>query len=85
MRTKDFLKTSKGIIHDYIVENSDENEELPEFRIYTVWSSKTLQNNKALLSTTLSDDMYYESTYDGDNEEIYLDAYKKVKSISRKV
>lgn len=85
MEMKDFLKTSKGVIRDYIADQSDKSEELPEFHIYTVWASKTLQNNKALLRTTLSDDMYYESTYDGDKGEIYLDAYKKVKNISRKV
>ena len=38
---------------------------------------KTLQNAKALLSTTVSDGMYYELTYNGDKKELYLDAYKK--------
>lgn len=38
---------------------------------------KTLQNNKALLSTTLLDGMHYECTYNGDKQELYLDAYKK--------
>jgi len=85
LQPKDFLKTSKSIIRDYIDEQSDKSEETPEFHIYTVWASKTLQNNKALLRTTLSDDMYYEATYDGDKGEIYLDAYKQVKHISRKV
>lgn len=86
MEMKDFLKTSKSVIRDFISEqHSDKNEEMPEFHIHTVWASKTLQNNKALLSTTLSDDMYYESTYDGDNGEIYVDAYNKVKTLSRKV
>ena len=42
-----------------------------------VWSCKTLQNSKALLSTTISDGMYYELTYNGDKKELYLDAYKK--------
>lgn len=45
--------------------------------IFIVWSCKTLQNNKALVSTNVSDGMYYEITYNGDKEEIYLDAYKK--------
>ena len=40
-------------------------------------SCKTLQNNKALLSTTLFDGMYYECTYNGDKKEMYVDAYKK--------
>ena len=36
-----------------------------------------MQNNKALLSTTVPDGMYYEITYNGDRRECYLDAYKK--------
>ena len=48
---------------------------------YIVWQCKTLQNNKALLSTTLSDGMYYELTYNGDKKQIYLGAYKKWENI----
>ena len=42
---------------------------------------KTLQNSKALVSTTLFDGMYYELTYNGDKKELYLDAYKKWENI----
>lgn len=45
---------------------------------FKVWSCKTLQNNKALLSTTVTDGMYYELTYNGDKKELYFDAYKKM-------
>jgi hypothetical protein len=45
--------------------------------IYIVWTCKTLQNWKACISTTLPDGMYYECTYNGDTDELYLDAYKK--------
>lgn len=45
--------------------------------VYVVWSSKVLQNSKALLSTNLFDGMYYELTYNGNKNEIYFDAYKK--------
>lgn len=45
--------------------------------VYIVWSCKTLQNNKALVSTNVSDGMYYELTYNGDKKELYIDAYKK--------
>lgn len=45
--------------------------------VYVVWWCKTLQNSKALLSTTLADGMYYEITYNGDKNEFYFDAYKK--------
>ena len=51
--------------------------QLTEDNVYIVWFSKTLQNFKALVSTTVSDGMYYEITYNGDKNELYLDAYKK--------
>lgn len=49
--------------------------------VYVVWFSKTLQNWKALVSTALPDGMYYEVTYNGDDEEAYLDAYKKFDNV----
>lgn len=61
-----------------IIKPTNEELELNEDCIYVVWSCKTLQNNKALLSTTLPDGMYYEVTYDGDKDSVYFDAYKKV-------
>lgn len=51
---------------DYYVQQMDE-----------MWFSKTLQNWKALVSTTVSDGMYYEITHNGDKKETYLDVYKK--------
>lgn len=50
---------------------------ITEDNVFIVWSCKTLQNNKAMVSTTVSDGMYYEITYNGDKNELYLDAYKK--------
>ena len=49
--------------------------------VYVVWFSKTLQNWKALVSTNVSDGMYYEITYNGDKNETYLDAYKKFENV----
>lgn len=46
--------------------------------VYVVWLNRTLQNNKALLSTTIENGMYYEITYNGDKNEMYFDAYKHV-------
>lgn len=52
----------------------------PNFNVFIVWKCKTLQNWKYLISTSLQDDMYYELTYNGDKNEWYLDAYKKVEN-----
>jgi len=47
--------------------------------VYCVWFSKTLQNAKGLFSSDVeaSKGMYFEATYNGDKEELYLDSYKK--------
>lgn len=58
-----------------------DGKKITEDDVFIVWSCKTLQNNKALASTTLSDGMYYELTYNGDKDELYFDAYKKWENI----
>lgn len=45
--------------------------------VYVVWFAKTLQNWKALVSTTVEDGRYYEVTYNGDKNETYIDVYEK--------
>lgn len=47
--------------------------------VFVVWSCKTLQNYKCLVSTTVSGDgIYAEYTYNGDKQELYEDVYKKL-------
>ena len=73
------LKRAKELVVNYFndhVEKTD-NKKITEDDVFIVWFSKTLQNWKYLLSSTLFDGMYYELTYNGDKEEWYLDAYKK--------
>lgn len=79
MNEKDFVKICKEEIVDYVNNHLDSTDKvkISVDDVYVVWMCKTLQNNKALLSTTLPDGMYYEITYNGDKEELYLDAYKK--------
>lgn len=79
MDSEKFEILCKQIVMDYANNHLDksDNVEITENDVYIVWSCKTLQNNKALLSTTLFDGMYYELTYNGNKNEIYLDAYKK--------
>ena len=70
----EFLKLAKKIVMDYFTEDD----------VYIVWSVKVLQNNKALVSTTVSDGMYYEITHNGNTGETYVDAYKKWKNFTVK-
>ena len=79
MKNDKFIKLCKETIVNYFndrVEITDDKK-ITEEDVFIVWSCKTLQNNKALVSTTVSDGMYYELTYNGDKKELYLDAYKK--------
>ena len=63
------------------LENRTDDMVISEQEIYVVWCCKTLQNNKALLSTPVNDGMYYELTYNGNKKELYLDAYKKAENV----
>lgn len=79
MNNHDFCNLCVKIVKEYTNEHLDksDNVEITEDDVFVVWSCKVLQNNKALLSTTLRDGMYYELTYNGDKKQLYLDAYKK--------
>lgn len=74
-----FFSLCKRLVVDYFNENVDktDNKRITEDDVFIVWACKTLQNNKALVSTTVSDGMYYEITHNGDKGEVYVDAYKK--------
>jgi hypothetical protein len=79
MNEKDFIKLCKKIVAEYANKHIDvtDKKTITEDDVFVVWLCKALQNSKALLSTTLFDGMYYELTFNGDKEEVYVDAYKK--------
>ncbi|MGI5990493.1 MAG: DUF6275 family protein [Lachnospiraceae bacterium] len=74
---------AKQMVVDYFNSRSDKTDKfmISTDDVFVVWFCKTLQNWKALLSTTVSDGMYYEITYNGDKKEAYLDAYKKWENV----
>lgn len=78
-----YQEKAKQIVIDYYNEHVEitDTKKLKESEVFIVWFSKTLQNWKALISTTISDGMYYEVTYNGDKKETYLDAYKKWENV----
>ena len=83
MGNKAMLDKAIRIVMDYYnshVEKTDDFH-ITEEDVYIVWFCKTLQNWKALVSTTVSDGMYYEVSYNGDKRETYLDAYKKWENV----
>ena len=79
MDNKKFAELCIKTVVDYFnshVEKTD-NKKINEDDVFIVRSCKTLQNNKALVSTTVSDGLYYEITHNGDKNETYVDVYKK--------
>lgn len=76
-----FVELCKEKVVDYTntfmnLNSIDRTVHISTSDVYVVWLNRTLQNNKALLSTTIADGMYYEVTYNGDKNEMYFDAYK---------
>lgn len=73
MDNKQFIKQAKEEIKEFLnalTLTVDDND------IFVVWYAKTLQNHKALLSSTVSNH-YFECTYNGDKQEMYVDVYTK--------
>lgn len=87
MSNKEFVAFVKAQIVKYFNAHADKTDkkEITEDDVYIVWLCKTLQNHKALASTTVSDGMYYEFTYNGDKNECYIDVYKKRENICVKL
>lgn len=83
MNNEKFVELCKGYVVDYAnvfmnLTSINPPAYITTNDVYVVWLNRTLQNNKALLSTIISDGMYYEVTYNGDKNELYFDAYKHV-------
>lgn len=77
------LNRAKQLVVDYFNERVEvtDNKKITEDDVFVVWFCKTLQNWKALVSTTISDGMCYEITHNGDKGETYIDAYKKWENV----
>ena len=74
---------AKQIVADYFNQHVDvtDGTQITTDDVFIVWFCKTLQNWKALVSTTVPDGMYYEVTHNGDKDETYLDVYKKWENV----
>ena len=79
MKELKFQTLAKKYVCQYVNRILDKSDKktITEDDVYIVWMCYILGNNKALLSTTLNDGMYYEITYNADKKEMYIDAYKK--------
>ena len=57
MENEEFLRLCKAKVAEYTNSHMDvtDRQQVTVHDVYVVWSCKTLQNNKALLSTTVPD------------------------------
>ena len=82
MGNEKFKKLCKTLVVKYVNEHlTDERAYISREQVYIVWLCKVLQNNKALASAPGKGVMYYELTYNGDKDELYVDAYIKRENV----
>lgn len=83
MSHETFIELCKRLVYENEIskEVSDEWSGINIFMedVFIVWSCKTLQNSKAILSATNKGAYMYEFTMNGDTGEIYEDIYDKIK------
>lgn len=89
MTNDEMLRTAKRAVVKYFNSlNYNDGEYtvyIGEDNVFIVWFCKTLQNWKAMASTTIHDGRYYELTYNGDKNELYLDSYVKEKNVCHSI
>lgn len=74
MQSNEFIKLAKeNIIKDFYKDDMF----ISENDVLLVWFCKTIQNWKAIFTTIYSDGKIFEVTYNGDEEEMYIDEYVK--------
>lgn len=84
MANQRFIDYAKFKTLQWLWRNVDNMDGISANDIFVVWYAKTLQNHKALLGTRFSNH-YFECTYNGDKEEMYMDVYDKIDNTCFKV
>lgn len=81
IRHEDFLKLCARKVAEFENTRIGNTETIDRDDTFAVWTCKTLQNSKAILSAKNKGAYMYEFTMNGDKEEIYIDVYQKVINI----
>lgn len=84
MTNQEFINVAKFKVQQWLWCNADDMDGISADDIFVVWYAKTLQNHKALLGTRFAN-YYFECTYNGDKEEMYMDVYDKLDNACFKV
>lgn len=75
---ENFIKLCSRKVAEFENNRVDIDVKIDRDDVFCVWSCKTLQNSKCLMSCKHKGAYYYEFTLNGDREEIYMDVYKKL-------
>lgn len=76
MTEQEFRRLAIQAVEDYH-NKSNASYTISKDDISIVWQCRALQNYKATLTIVPPNGMYYECTYNGDKDELYVDCYKK--------
>lgn len=74
-----FICAAKKAVADFLAQYHHKPIDVVDVAV--VWQCKTLQNYKAILIGLTHDEFLFEATYNGDKDELYLDAYDKIKNV----
>nr|DAM42187.1 MAG TPA: hypothetical protein [Caudoviricetes sp.] len=77
MQHEEFMKLCARKVAEYENRRDDVDVEIDRDDVFCVWSCKTLQNSKCLMSAPHKGAKYYEFTHNGDRHEVYMDVYSK--------
>lgn len=77
MKHEEFMKLCARKVAEYENKRDDIDVEIDRDDVFCVWSCKTLQNSKCLMSAPHKGAKYYEFTHNGDRREVYMDVYSK--------
>ena len=83
LSSEEFMRLAKAKVYEMALASLCPTDDLSMFTIndvYIVTHAFILKNQKAMVSTTLTDGKYYEVTYNEATSELYVDQYVKVQN-----
>lgn len=75
MNSYDYEVICKNALINILKDKYDEDFGIKD--LHLVWFSKILQNYKCVIIDLKDNQRYYECTYNGTKDEIYIDIYEK--------
>lgn len=82
MKSQEFETKCKNALVKILKEKYESNLKADD--LHLVWFAKALQNFKCVLVDLFDNQRYYECTYNGDKDELYVDIYEKKHNVCLK-